>query len=272
MMCKNHDQIKQLEAPSPSPSFSGEFTETMMTPAQDPFYIVKEEIQESIDKLQATFHRWEETPSNTGEWVHLSKELITSCESIKWQVDEVDKTISVAARDPTWYGLDEVELRKRSSWTKTAHNQVNTIRTTVEAGRKKINSISSTHQELMRLPNDRFPQTSQSNHSHDNDDFITSESDTQMLLIKRQDEELDELSESVQRIGGIGLTIHDELSGQDKILGELSKEMETTSNRLDFVQKRVAMVMKKAGAKGQFMLLGFLILLFIILFVLVFLT
>jgi syntaxin of plants SYP6 len=38
------------------------------------------------------------------------------------------------------------------------------------------------------------------------------------------------------------------------------------------VQKRVAMVMKKASAKGQILMIAFLIVLFIILFVLVFLT
>jgi len=31
---------------------------------------------------------------------------------------------------------------------------------------------------------------------------------------RKQDEELDELSESVRRIGGVGLTIHDELTAQ----------------------------------------------------------
>jgi syntaxin of plants SYP6 len=34
------------------------------------------------------------------------------------------------------------------------------------------------------------------------------------LFFRQQDEELDELSASVQRIGGVGLTIHDELVGQ----------------------------------------------------------
>lgn len=34
---------------------------------------------------------------------------------------------------------------------------------------------------------------------------------------RRQDEELDELSASVQRIGGLGLTIHEELIGQVSI-------------------------------------------------------
>ncbi|KAL0423796.1 UNVERIFIED_CONTAM: syntaxin, partial [Sesamum radiatum] len=104
----------------------------------------------------------------------------------------------------------------------------------------------------------------------------------------QQDEELDELSASVQRIGDVGLTIHEELLAQffllgdyaihkvvlfqEKIIDELGTEMEGTSNRLDFVQKKVAMVMKKAGAKGQLMMILFLLALFIVLFVLVFFT
>ncbi|XP_065009690.1 syntaxin-61-like isoform X1 [Musa acuminata AAA Group] len=249
-----------------------------MAAAQDPFYIVKGEIQESIDKLQVTFHQWEQTPSNTGERVHLTKELLTSCESIEWQVDELDKAIAVAARDPAWYGLDEVELEKRRRWTSTAHNQVGRTRRTVETGKVKQNLFSSgangVRKELMKLPNDHASQAGRSNHyvNQDNDDFISSESDQQLLLVKKQDEELDELSASVRRIGHVGLTIHDELIGQEKILDELGMEMETTSNRLNFVQKKVALVMKKAGAKGQIMMIAFLVVLFIILFILVFFT
>ncbi|GAB4827914.1 Syntaxin-61 [Ancistrocladus abbreviatus] len=129
------------------------------------------------------------------------------------------------------------------------------------------------HRELMRLQADHSGQVVGSNqYSQDNDDFISSESDRQLLLIRQQDEELDELSASVQRIGHVGLTIHDELLGQEKIIDELGMEMDSTSNRLEFLQKKVAVVMKKAGAKGQIMMLLFLFLLFIILFFLVFFT
>ncbi|XP_006662762.3 syntaxin-61-like [Oryza brachyantha] len=235
-----------------------------MTPAQDPFYIVKDEIQDSIDRVQDTFHQWKQTPENTGEYVHLTKELIASCESIQWQVVELEKAISVAERDPAYYGLNDVEIGKRRNWTSTARNQVVSIRRYIETGKQKnAYSRSANPSELVR---------SKQHIAQDNDDFIASESDQQMLLIKRQDEELDELSASVQRIGGVGLTIHDELIGQEKLLDELSLDMETTSNRLDFVQKRVAMVLKKASLKGQIMMIAFLVVLFIILFVLVFLT
>ncbi|XP_010938949.1 syntaxin-61 [Elaeis guineensis] len=249
-----------------------------MTSAQDPFYIVKDEIQESIDKLHDSFHRWEETPANSGDHLLLTKQLLANCESIKWQVDELDKAIAVAARDPAWYGLNEVELEKRRRWTNIAHKQVDSVRKAVEDGRKKSNSVnlgpSGMHRELMRLPIDHASQAGRSNNyaAEDNDDFISAESDRQMLLIKQQDQELDDLSISVQRIGDVGLTINEELIGQERILDDVSMEVETTSNRLGFVQKKVAMVMKKAGAKGQIMMILFLIVLFIVLFVLVFFT
>uniref|UniRef100_A0A6N2LXR5 t-SNARE coiled-coil homology domain-containing protein n=1 Tax=Salix viminalis TaxID=40686 RepID=A0A6N2LXR5_SALVM len=184
------------------------------------------------------------------------------------KVDELDKAISVAARDPSWYGIDEAELEKRRRWTSTARTQVGNARKAVVAGREVNITV---HRELMRMPNSQ--QTDKSNqYTQDNDDLIQSESDRQVLLIKQQDEELDELSASVERIGGVGLTIHEELLAQEKIIDDLGMEMDSTSNRLDFVQKKVAMVMKKASAKGQLMMILFLVVLFIILFVLVFLT
>ncbi|KAK8345957.1 hypothetical protein V6Z11_A07G184100 [Gossypium hirsutum] len=88
----------------------------------------------------------------------------------------------------------------------------------------------------------------------------------------QQNEELDELSASFERIGGFGLTIHEELLAQEKIIDDLGTEMDCTTNRLDFVQKKVAMVMKKASAKGHIMMILILLVLFIILFILVFLT
>lgn len=247
-----------------------------MSSAQDPFYIVKEEIQESIDKLLSTFHQWEQTPTGSSEQVHLTKELLASCESIEWQVDELDKTIDVAARDPSWYGINDIELDKRRRWTSNARAQVGSMKKAVVAGKQSngtsTSNLSGMRRELLRLPESDQKERSNAYNARDNDDFISSESDRQLLLMRQQDEELDELSASVVRIGDVGLTIHDELLAHDKILSELDTEMDSTSNRLDFVQKKIGMVMKKASVKGQMMMICFLIVLFIVLFVLVFLT
>ena len=55
--------------------------------------------------------------------IYLSLQLLKSC-FLDRKVDELDKAISVAARDPAWYGIDEVEVEKRRRWTSTARTQV----------------------------------------------------------------------------------------------------------------------------------------------------
>ncbi|CAH9075799.1 unnamed protein product [Cuscuta europaea] len=244
-----------------------------MSSAQDPFYIVKEDIQQSIDKLLSSFHQWERIPSSSGEYQHLMKELIATCQSITWQVDELDKTITVASKDPAWYGINEMELDKRRRWTSGARTQVGKVKKVVVAGQESNGlSVMEMRRELMALPNSHQTDKWERSTNPNSDDFVSAESDKQLLLIKQQDDELDELSASVKRIGGVGLTIHDELLSQEKLIDELGVELDSTSTRLDFVQKRVAMVMKKATLKGQIMMILFLIGIFIILFVLVFLT
>ncbi|KAH0915965.1 hypothetical protein HID58_030411 [Brassica napus] len=259
-----------------------------MSSAQDPFYIVKEEIQDSIDKLQSTFHKWERVSPGMGDQVHVTKELLANCGSIEWQsfsmaieaviadwkVDELEKAVAVAAKDPALYGIDDAELERRRRWTSNARTQVRNVKTGVLAGKGSAGAGNSSEvrRELMRMPNSNEASRYDQYGGRDDDGFVQSESDRQMLLIKQQDEELDELSKSVERIGGVGLTIHDELVAQERIIDELGTEMDSTKNRLEFVQKKVGMVMKKAGAKGQMMMICFLLVLFIILFVLVFLT
>ncbi|XP_009113654.1 syntaxin-61 isoform X3 [Brassica rapa] len=200
--------------------------------------------------------------------------LLTVEASSGRKVDELEKAITVAAKDPALYGIDEAELERRRRWTSNARTQVRNVKTGVLAGKGNagVGNASEVRLELMRMPNSSEANRYDQYGGRDDDGFVQSESDRQMLLIKQQDEELDELSKSVERIGGVGLTIHDELVAQERIIDELGTEMDSTKNRLDFVQKKVGMVMKKAGAKGQMMMICFLLVLFIILFVLVFLT
>lgn len=43
------------------------------------------------------------------------------------KVDELDKAIAVAARDPSWYGIDETEIENRRRWTGGARTQVHKV-------------------------------------------------------------------------------------------------------------------------------------------------
>ncbi|XP_024963843.1 syntaxin-61-like, partial [Cynara cardunculus var. scolymus] len=141
----------------------------------------------SDDKLQFTFHQWENIPANGKDHVHLTKELLGSCDSIEWQVDELEKTISVAARDPAWFGINEVELGKRRRWTSITRTQVGNVKKAVggkDLNGKSISNKIGERRELMRVPHSKQHERTPLYIAGENDDFISSESDRQMLLIK----------------------------------------------------------------------------------------
>ncbi|KAI3870243.1 hypothetical protein MKX03_011931 [Papaver bracteatum] len=78
----------------------------------------------------------------------------------------------------------------------------------VEAGKDR--SANGMRQELMRVPNDPYQAGKCISYAaRDNDDFRSSDSDRHTLLIYA----------SVQRIGGVDLTKHEELIGQVEFVG-----------------------------------------------------
>lgn len=58
-----------------------------------------------------------------------------------------------------------------------------------------------------------------------------------IFVYRQQDEELDELSASVQRIGGVGLTIHEELLHQVKLYSLCIKVFSSASTTIQWQKK-----------------------------------
>ena len=93
---------------------------------------------------------------------------------------------------------------------------------------------------------------------------------SQVWSYRRQDEDLDQLGDHVQRIGHMGLQIHDELQGQNVLLERLDEDVEGTTTRLAAAQKKINTVLQKAGLRGQLMIIGILILLLVVLIMIAF--
>lgn len=240
--------------------------------AQDPFYLVKEEIQELVHGISRKFSRWEQLPPGTPERDNLFKDLSASCESIEWQLEELSKAVAVAEKDPARFSVDEAEVARRRQWTTATSGQIASIRrqllsaVTERSSPPERDGAGGGRRELIRMP-PAGPRPDQ-DIVRGNDAFVAGEEDHQALLIREQDSQLDEMSVSLAKIGGMGRAIHEELGEQDKIITDLEHDVVSTNSRLEAVQKKMAAVMKKAGVKGQLMLIVFLVVLLIILVVL----
>ena len=87
---------------------------------------------------------------------------------------------------------------------------------------------------------------------------------------RRQDDELDQLGRHVERIGQVGLQIHEELEVQGAMLTELDEDVEGAQSRLAAAQKKMAGVLKRMGMRGQLCIMGVLLIILVILVAILF--
>ena len=99
-----------------------------------------------------------------------------------------------------------------------------------------------------------------------NDEYLDDQQQQQQRMLRTQDVDLEDISVSIQRIGQVGLTIGEELATQGKMLEDLEQDVEGTNSRLAAAQRKMNQVFKKAGTKGQMIIIAILTAILIILF------
>eukprot|EP00873_Tetraselmis_striata_P008557 jgi/Tetstr1/428821/TSEL_018808.t1 len=231
-----------------------------MSHTQDPFYLVREEIQESLTALEKSYSRLQALPSTIPEFGRLRHEVQEGCESVSWQVDQLQRAIDIAVRNPTRFNLSDEEVESRKQWSRSARQKVDDVRQGLALLVRQADSAASA-----------AAATEMSSAAYrDNDVFIGNQTDRQTQLMRQQDDDLDELSQHVSQIGQIGLTIHEELESQGQLLEELDEDLDATTNRLAAAQKKVEVVLKRAGAKGQMCIIVVLTVILVLLVVFTF--
>ncbi|CAI5528156.1 unnamed protein product [Closterium sp. Naga37s-1] len=241
--------------------------------AQDPFYLVRDEIQDSVSKVQDDYSKWERLGASSQERETLSKTILADTETLEWELEELDRAIGVAERDPSRFNIEQGEVESRRNWTGSTRDQISMIRSAIQAAASERAAMQkeAERRELLRVQAGAAAKAAaKSSAGGENESFAASEDDRQALIMREQDDQLDAMSQSLARIGGMGIAIHEELGSQESLIGELDDGMERTGGRLGLVQKKMTVVLKKAGLKGQLCILLALVIAFLVLLILIF--
>ena len=91
--------------------------------------------------------------------------------------------------------------------------------------------------------------------SDEEDEFISQQIRHQQLELKRQDEGLDMLTESANRLGTLSLGIHEELNQQNIMLDEMENELDKATTNLGLVTKKTKELIQKSGGKRNFLII-----------------
>merc|ERR1712050_266079 len=95
------------------------------------------------------------------------------------------------------------------------------------------------------------------------------EKQAQAQIVKQQDEFLDQISISAQKLRGNATTISMELKEQQQMLQDLDREIDKETEKLNFVMKRIGRLMQTSDNKEICLIIGLVILMIVLLFLII---
>jgi len=250
-----------------------------MSLLQDPFYVVKEEVQQSVSGVTTLYDRWQDLLKNTNtsqndEFKWTTTQIKNGIKSIEWDLQDLEETIGIVEGNRQRFKLDVAEVESRKAFiteTKATIKKMKDDLNNVTTKGKLENDARSTLMGAKKSPQEqgKFDGLHKAI-EEDNDQFIGNSQRQLQATMDNQDEDLEAISRATGTLKVMGQTINDELTLQSKILGEMETEVDKTSGRLSNVLKRLNKLIDSTSDRVQWCLVIVLTLILIGLVIIVF--
>nr|XP_044614647.1 syntaxin-6 isoform X5 [Equus asinus] len=231
---------------------------------EDPFFVVKGEVQKAVNTAQGLFQRWTEllqdpSAATREEIDWTTNELRNNLRSIEWDLEDLDETISIVEANPRKFNLDATELSIRKAFITSTRqvvrdmkDQMSTSSVQALAERKNRQALlgDSGGQNWSTGTADKYGRLDrelQLANSH----FIEEQQAQQQLIVEQQDEQLELVSGSIGVLKNMSQRIGGELEEQAVMLDDFSHELESTQSRLDNVMKKLAKVSHMTSGQSR---------------------
>mmetsp|Transcript_15229 Transcript_15229/g.39586 ORF Transcript_15229/g.39586 Transcript_15229/m.39586 type:complete len:266 (+) Transcript_15229:123-920(+) len=248
---------------------------------EDPFQVVKDEVQHSLSVVNELHKRWKEiyksaAGTDTEEYEWTKSELLSGLRSIEWDLQDLEETIGIVQGNREKFGLSDDEIESRKQFVDGTRSSIATIRAEVngaEAGETSSKSTTSASKRAVKklgtereslLAGDsaaaeagtsKLTSIKVDTAAHaDNSRFIADEAQKQQFIMKEQDSQLDVISSSVTRLKDMGHEINTELKVQDKLLDEIDEKTESARTQMGAAMKGLTKLAKDSD-KGKMCLI-----------------
>nr|XP_061790274.1 syntaxin-6-like [Nerophis lumbriciformis] len=243
---------------------------------EDPFFVVKGEVQKALSGAQSLHGRWSLLLSEGGgaskeEMDWTANELRNSLRSIEWDLEDLDETVGIVESNPKKFNLDGAELAKRKAFIAATRRAVKEMKERMSAG-PAVTFADKRVSGASKPPSPNAANEYGAPERRANADFLEEQQLQQQLMAEQQDEQLQLVSGSIGVLKNMSERIGLELDQQADALDDMGQEMERAHSRLDNVMKKMAKVSHMTSDRRQWcaigVLLGVLLLVLVLLFVL----
>ncbi|XP_040263533.1 syntaxin-6 isoform X2 [Bufo bufo] len=209
---------------------------------EDPFFVVKGEVQKAVNTAQGLFQRWTDLLQDPSiatreelDWT--TNELRNNLRSIEWDLEDLDETISIVEANPRKFSLNPAEMRQRKAFISETRQCVKAL--LGEGARPGWKSEPDKYNKL-----DQEIQSA-------NTRFLDGQVTQQQMIVEQQDEELELVSGSIGVLKNMSHRIGNELDEQAVMLDDFSHELDTAQSRMDNVLKKLAKVSHMTSDRRQ---------------------
>ncbi|XP_061131406.1 syntaxin-10 [Syngnathus typhle] len=240
---------------------------------EDPFFVVKGEVQKATACARSLFDRWEEllqdgTQVSRDELDWSTNELRNCLRAIDWDLEDLSETISIVESNPGKFRLGHEELQERRDFVERTRKSVQEMKdqlsspsAVAQAEKKNKQAPPASADRSMQLDAHLVSANSR---------YIQEQQEQQQLIIQEQDDHLELVSGSIRVLKDMSGRIGDELDEQAIMLGDFGDEMDQTSSRMDSVLKKMEKVSHMTSSRRQWCAIAVLVAIMIVVLILFF--
>jgi len=243
---------------------------------QDPFYVVKEEVLQSLQGVTTLYDRWKEllettNTSSNEEFKWTANELKSGLRSIEWDITDLEETVGIVENNQAKFKIDNHELQTRKDFIQSTKSKIQLIKEDLQSTRTRGKMENDQKNTLVssKRTSDKFSRL-QNELEKDNTDFIGAQTQRQEFIIKEQDEHLDTLSMTVGRLKDMGSTIGNTIQETTGLVEELNVEVDKTDSGIRGAVNRVSKLLDSTKDSTQWCIIIFLVLALVALIVVIF--
>jgi len=249
----------------------------MSAAAGDPFYVFRDALHTQVEKVRVQYLKWKDMLDNTNtaknpEWPSTHLALKASLQSLSTDMTQLEGTVVMVENAPHKFphiSADELRTRRRFvDETKAGIAEMQNAYTS----RRTAGKIDNDKRALLtaRTPEAGGAGGGASNpYGASHDAFIGEQKQRQEMIRKQQEEHLDGLGESVDRLGAMASSIHVELAEQDRMIDDLDRDVDEAQGSMDQALKQIQKLLQTKD-RCQLWTIFLLTLTFLILTVVVF--
>ncbi|XP_068606963.1 syntaxin-10-like [Brachionichthys hirsutus] len=241
---------------------------------EDPFFVVKGEVQKALSRARGLSDRWEEllqdgTQVSRDELDWSTNELRNCLRAIDWDLEDLSETINIVESNPGKFKLADSELQERRDFVERTRKSVQEMKDQLSSPPALAQAEKMDRQALLTTTGQERS-TGLEAHVVSASSRYIEEQEQQQLIMHEQDEQLELVSGSIRVLKDMSGRIGDELDEQAMMLGDFGDEMDQTSSHMDSVLKKLEKVSHMTSSHRQWCAIAVLVAIMIVVLILLF--